>query len=144
MAAVSQVKRIEEAMQKIDGTGDAQADATAGGTGADGALDNLSLQEEARGGGERGGGAHADCAAAASAPGTAARGGGDGTTAGAERAVEGPPCAMDVLSVGSMLEGDISIPGMSSSKDDKGAGQTKRERYTLKVLQEERDELGNW
>ena len=136
MAAVSQVKRIEEAMQKIDGTGDAQADATAGGTGADGALDNLSLQEEARGGGERGG-AHADCAAAASAPGTAARGGGDGTTAGAERAVEGPPCAMDVLSVGSMLEGDISIPGMSSSKDDKGA-------YTLKVLQEERDELGNW
>ena len=136
MAAVSQVKRIEEAMQKIDGTGDAQADATAGGTGADGALDNLSMQEEARGGGERGG-AHADCAAAASAPGTAARGGGDGTTAGAERAVEGPPCAMDVLSVGSMLEGDISIPGMSSSKDDKGA-------YTLKVLQEERDELGNW
>ncbi len=141
---MAHVKSIEEAMQKLDSNGDAKADASAGGAGAEGALENLLLQEVARGGGGGGGGAHADCAAAASAPGTAARGGGDGTTAGAERAVDGPPCAIDVLSVGSMLEGEISIPGMSSYEDDEGAGQTKRRRYTLKVLQEERDELGNW
>jgi hypothetical protein len=107
MAAVVQVKSIEEAMRQLDGTDGAppgpDADGRGTGAGADGgkpgaeaaaSLDNLSLQEEA--------------GASAAAP----VGGAEGALA-AEGRSKLPQGALDVLSVGSMLVGGIKIPGDS-------------------------------
>ena len=50
--------------------------------------------------------------------------------------------AVDVLAVGSVLEGDINIPGMGS--DTLSNSSTPRMEYRLEVLREERDEMGRW
>jgi len=49
--------------------------------------------------------------------------------------------AVDVLAVGSVLEGDINIPGMGS---DTNSSTPRMEEYRLEVLREERDEMGRW
>ena len=48
--------------------------------------------------------------------------------------------AVDVLAVGSVLEGDINIPGMGSDTNSS----TPMMHYRLEVLREERDEMGRW
>lgn len=69
-------------------------------------------------------------------------------TGGEERHISAgvnlPAGTMNVLAVGSILVGDINIPGMPSAEEDSATENTDRKEYSLEILKEERNELGAW